>query len=322
MVQEELIVKYLAGEAEDHEKITVEQWRSLSSVNEAEFKQVEKLWLTSAALKNSEKFNVEKAWSKVSTKIATPAKGRVISIKRVWLAAASVVLLIGISGILFKYLSQEELLYTSAKTEIVKLSLSDGSDVLLKSGNIEYPKTFKGKTRHVELKSGTAFFQITKDSLKPFEIIAGETNITVLGTGFEVSTNNNFTSVKVNSGKVRFITPAGESFLTAGMTSTYSYSNKHIETIENKEVNSLSYATGKLEFRNASLQDVVRDLNTHYDSYKIQLSGNIAECRMTATFDKNSLQDVLEVIRLTMHVEILTDDKNKVISIVGKGCLP
>lgn len=322
MVQEELIVKYLAGEAEDHEKITVEKWRSLSPENETQFKQVEKLWFTSAALKNSETFNVDKAWSKVSSKIATPTKGRVISIKRVWLAAASVVLLIGISAILFRSLTQEELLYTSTNKELIKLSLSDGSDVLLKSGNIEYPKTFKGKTRRVALKSGTAFFQIAKDSLKPFEISAGETSIIVLGTGFEVNTNNNFTSVKVNSGKVRFSTPAGESFLTAGMSSTYSYSNKHIETIENKEVNSLSYATGKLEFRNASLQDVVRDLNIYYDTYKIQLSGNIAECRMTATFDKNSLHDVLEVIRLTMFVEIHTDEKNKVISIVGKGCLP
>ncbi len=322
MVDEELIVKYLAAEAEDHEMAMVEAWRKLSPENEARFRQLEKLWISSLAIDKKRIFDTDKAWKKVESKIASGQNGRVINIRRTWLAAASLALIIGISALVFNISNKETLMSLSSNGIEQKLKLSDGSNVILSEGNLVYPEAFKGNRRKLELLKGRAYFDVKRDSLKPFEIKAGSTSITVLGTGFEISNSDEFVTVKVHSGKVRFSTPSGERVLTAGMSSTYSLSGKSIETVEDKNDNSLSYATGSLVFRNTSLKKVAEDLNRYYKGNRIIVSEEMAACRITASFEKEELSSVLEVIKLTLEAEIQSDKQKGEYIIEGKGCLP
>ncbi|MCC7380153.1 MAG: FecR family protein [Chitinophagaceae bacterium] len=68
-----------------------------------------------------------------------------------------------------------------------KIILPDGSLVWLNGGSrIAYDKTFnKGNTREVEL-TGEAYFDVTKNALKPFIIHTHQMDIKVLGTAFNV----------------------------------------------------------------------------------------------------------------------------------------
>lgn len=322
MVDEELIVKYLAAEAEDHEMAMVEAWRKLSPENEARFRQLEKLWISSLAIDKKRIFDTDKAWKKVQSKIASGQSGRVISIRRTWLAAASLALLIGISALIFYNAGKENMVNLASNGIEQKLKLSDGSNVILSEGNLVYPEAFKGKSRRLELIKGRAYFDVKRDTLKPFEIKAGSTSITVLGTGFEISNSDEFVTVKVHSGKVRFSTPSGERVLTAGMSSSYNLSSRSIETIEDKNDNSLSYATGSLVFRNTSLKKVAEDLNHYYKGNRIIVSDEMANCRITASFEKEELSSVLEVIKLTLEAEIQSDKQKGEYIIEGRGCLP
>lgn len=64
--------------------------------------------------------------------------------------------------------------------------LPDGSKVWLNAGSkLDYPKQFNGKTRDVQLQ-GEAYFEVTKDSEKPFFVHTKSFDIKVLGTGFNV----------------------------------------------------------------------------------------------------------------------------------------
>lgn len=322
MVDEELIVKYLAAEAEDHERAMVEAWRKLSPENEARFRQLEKLWISSLAIDKKRVFDTDKAWKKVEAKIAAGQNSRVFSIRRTWLVAASLALIIGISALLFNITGKENMMNLASNGIEQKLKLSDGSHVILSEGNLKYPEAFKGKSRRLELIKGRAYFDVKRDSLKPFEIIAGTTSITVLGTGFEISNSDEFVTVKVHSGRVRFSTPSGERILLAGMSSTYNLSSRSIETIEDKNDNSLSYATGTLVFRNTSLKKVADDLNRYYKGKRIIVSEEMAGCRITASFEREELSSVLEVIKLTLEADIQSDKQKGEYIIKGKGCLP
>lgn len=88
------------------------------------------------------------------------------------------------------------------KSELI--SLSDGSIVILKPGSsLRYPAVFEAGRRDVEL-TGEAFFEISKDTLKPFYVFANESVTRVLGTSFNIRAfeNESQITVKVQTGKV------------------------------------------------------------------------------------------------------------------------
>lgn len=82
--------------------------------------------------------------------------------------------------------------------------LADGSKILLEPySSLKYPERFIDKRRDVFL-NGEAFFDVEKDSLKPFMIYTKETITKVLGTKFAIKAfdGENDEEVIVKSGKV------------------------------------------------------------------------------------------------------------------------
>ena len=66
------------------------------------------------------------------------------------------------------------------------LVLPDGTKVWLNSDSrLRYPDTFGKRNRTVQL-TGEAYFEVAKDKRRPFLVEAGEVNIRVLGTTFNI----------------------------------------------------------------------------------------------------------------------------------------
>lgn len=75
---------------------------------------------------------------------------------------------------------------STPKGKKTRLNLPDGSTVWLNaSSTLEYENTFSGPTRNVRL-SGEAYFEIAKDSNRPFFVHTNAFKLRVLGTGFNV----------------------------------------------------------------------------------------------------------------------------------------
>lgn len=83
------------------------------------------------------------------------------------------------------------------------MTLQDGSKVILNSGSsIRYVKNFEADQRILFLE-GEAYFEVAKDSLRPFSVITGNTKTTALGTAFNISAyNDEDTNVSLVEGKV------------------------------------------------------------------------------------------------------------------------
>lgn len=83
------------------------------------------------------------------------------------------------------------------------ITLPDGSSVVLHAGSrLEYPTVFAGKTREVRL-SGEAYFDVYHNPGKPFIIHTGSVKTTVLGTAFNIKSNEKKVVVSVTRGKVK-----------------------------------------------------------------------------------------------------------------------
>lgn len=129
-----------------------------------------------------------------------------------WQYAASVsVLIISMFGFLhfFSYQNNSErdlswIKVQNNTSEIKTYTLSDNSKIKLEPySTLKYPKEFDKKKRIIFL-TGEAFFEVAKDSLRPFMVYAHETITKVLGTSFRISAYEGQKTIKVDvtSGKV------------------------------------------------------------------------------------------------------------------------
>lgn len=147
-----------------------------------------------------------------------------------------------------------------------KLTLSDGTVVHLNSETVlSYPVRFAGDTREVEL-HGEAYFEVAKDSTRPFIVYVGDNAIEVLGTHFnvvsykkdEVYTTLAEGMVKVShNGQSVILNPDEQAIIEPKMSG-----------IKVREVDAslyVSWINGRYEFRDTELENIAAQLSRWYD---------------------------------------------------------
>jgi len=250
-----------------------------------------------------------KAWDILQSKIHSHERGkrRIFSFehKPLLKIAASILFLLSISWISMTIYNQSQIeqIQTQAfqSTEI----LPDGTTVYLNAySKIEFPKQFSSNSREVKL-SGEAFFEVSKDANRPFIITAENTKIEVLGTSFNVLSNDesNKVEVLVESGivSVSTINNPEKMILTKGQ---YGFSNnKLLSRDEVRDLNYLSWKTKLIYFNEAPLSNVINILNKTYASNIIIDNKVSSTFKLNAKFEKTSIDTVLKSICLAFDLE-------------------
>ena len=182
------------------------------------------------------------------------------------------------------------------------------STLVSMAGNstLRYDVKKYGKERRVVEMTGKAFFQVKRNEARPFSVHTAMTEVTVLGTSFQVSEQPDMTEVDVVTGKVRFA--AGKEpepvILTAGMSASYSNEKKEIDILKEENLNNLSWKTKQLRFNDTPLEKVIRDLNEYY---QVEIINKVdsPDSRLTATFNDLPLDEVLMVINQTLDIRLV-----------------
>ena len=210
-----------------------------------------------------------------------------------------------------------------AENQVKEINLPEGSRVALNlDSRISYSRGFKSDTRQVELE-GEAFFEVARDTTRPFIIRAGELNIEVLGTSFNVKAYevDETVEVTVESGKVAVYRVGDKSnmvILVRGEKAVFRKELAELESMKNEDINFKSWKTRKIIFEDTPMSEVVRMINEIYQS-DLRLSGsNLDDCPVTTIFDNQSLETVLNVLSSTLDLEISRDGDRIIIS--GRGC--
>ncbi|HEV8269779.1 MAG TPA: FecR family protein, partial [Chitinophagaceae bacterium] len=193
-------MKHLLGEASPGEEKAVMEWMNENATNKEYYNQLKKIWDNSKALATESTLHVDKAWERFQKRVAdkneTP---KIISRGRFsWMRMAASIILIAGLGIaayfIFNNNAPKEMVAQTGQNVLVD-TLSDGSVITLnKKSTITYPSKFKGNTRTIALE-GEAFFNVAPDKKKPFIISVNDVQVIVVGTSFNIKSENGNTEV-------------------------------------------------------------------------------------------------------------------------------
>ncbi|MAX23875.1 MAG: hypothetical protein CMJ19_05155 [Phycisphaeraceae bacterium] len=155
----------------------------------------------------------------------------------------------------------------SPQGQKLTVSLPDGSKVKLNSGSrLRSPEVFQSERRvYIE---GEAFFEVTKSEM-PFIVEAGDVEVSVLGTSFNVNTSStNEISVAVATGKV-LVSAKTSDFqihrdLVPGEMVLYKEGKPLLELSNYDSEEILGWKDNLLVFKEDTFSDVLKDLNDWY----------------------------------------------------------
>jgi len=311
-------VKHLLGEASPEEEQAVIEWMKESETHQEYYNQFKKIWDQSKALASGSRVDVNKAWERFQNRIAVhdePAK--VIKPRFSWLrVAASIILIAGLGVTLFMLVNKntvpKEMVAQTGQNVLID-TLSDGSVITLnKRSTVTYPSKFKGSTRAIALK-GEAFFNVAPDKKKPFIISVNDVQVTVVGTSFNIKSENGNTEVVVETGIVR-VTRAGKTVeLNAGekivMDANDSIASK--EAVSDKLYN--YYRSKEFVCDETPLWKLVQVLNEAYDANIIIGRKELNDKKITTIFYNESLEKILEIIHLTFEITVVKKEDGQII---------
>lgn len=318
-ITSEQLAACVANEADAALRAAVEQWAAADPANANELEAMQHAWQWSADAVLLPEVDVEAAWQKVQARIEEGTSGgRVVRMRTMrrfapWLAAAAMVVgLFFAARVLFVSGTQN----WSATAQVLHMVLKDSSRVVLLPHS-EMTASI-GDQRSITLK-GQAYFEVARDTTKPFTVKAGEVLVTVLGTGFEVSAYDTSASieVKVRHGHVRVQANDAGFDLLAGDAASYDRAMHRLTRMALPS--SVVWGDRILQFQEAPMAEVVQRLQTMY-GVRIEL-GNpaIGACRLTADFDNESIDSILSVIGDTFRITV-TKDRPKHYILDGDGC--
>lgn len=203
--------------------------------------------------------------------------------------------------------------YISANdTGGTSVTFPDGSAVSMKPQSyISYhvPPSAEGE-RSIQF-SGTGHFCIARIPENPFTISSDMLDVTVLGTEFYLSAENDGKNARLylQEGLVRFQSKlSGESVeLHPGSLASLDYESGRISVSTDSslvDVFSKSDAVC-LNYENTSLGSVVESLNTRYAPFHITLgSAELGKMEFTGTLPANNLMEALSVLEYTANLRI------------------
>lgn len=143
--------------------------------------------------------------------------------------------------------------------------------------------------------TGKIYFEVHHDPEKSFRITGDMGQVEVLGTKFEIAETLDAATVFVTNGKVIFSSKNSHNgiILTQGMRATLGKGSDKPRIMANGNINHLAWATHKFYFHNASMRQVLDDLELYYG---VKLSANDYNKRLTADFNTDNIDYIIDLI--------------------------
>ena len=303
-----LIIAQLEQNITPGEKQQLTEWLSNDQHRQA-YDEISALWKKTQERAKNYAPQPALYWEQLAQKLELPSTRKKhkahLSIKSLYkiAACAAILLFSALSYYLgFDWYTPKEMpeqCYTnlSGKSQI---TLPDGTLVWLHADTkLSYKTDFQKKSRTVTLE-GEAYFEVSKDKDKRFIVHAGELDIAVYGTKFNVFSRTDSNNIDINllegSVAVKAATGKKELFLQPGEAAVYNKQSRKI-SIAKDEVNmNAAWAMPKVYFHNRSLEQICEVLSKRFD-VEIELAPELKEKYVyTFTLHDENISEILELI--------------------------
>ena len=153
--------------------------------------------------------------------------------------------------------------------------------------------------------TGEAYFEVARDSRRPFYVNIGDARVRVLGTAFNVSAyrDERTTEVALLNGKVSFDATDGKHVLSPGEIAALDKAQGVTEVREGDVASIIAWKEGRFYFEDMRMEDLALKLSRWYgvdfafdseDARELRFSGGMVKYR--------PLNYVLEMISKTTRV--------------------
>jgi transmembrane sensor len=301
------LVRLQSPDLEDDDAVAFDGWLSAHPANLQAYDDVlaVTLELQDAAPAIGKAFEDGHVHRRVSRRSPAPARGWLIA-GGLAAAAAVAVAVMPFAGLQTAGSAPET--YDTAKGEHRTIKLADGSTIELNAGS-SLSVALAPRERHVTLTEGEAVFDVAPDKTRPFLIAAGDRNVRVVGTRFDVRRRAGELTVSVERGLVE-VNPA-EGASGHGFRLRPGQRLDHVEGAAEVQLSAVDPAqvggwrTGRLIYRDRPLSEVVADLNQQFAKPIAIEDASLAQTRVSGVLVVDDQAAVIRRLALLAPIKAL-----------------
>ncbi|MFV0553255.1 MAG: FecR family protein [Mangrovibacterium sp.] len=203
------------------------------------------------------------------------------------------------------------------------LVLSDGSRVQMNSlSRLTYPVAFLGNKREVHLE-GEAYFEVAKDSARPFIVYVNGMAVEVLGTSFNIKAYADEQEIATTlvEGKVKLkLGDSPEQFiLKPNQQAVFTPENQQVNIQEVDVKQYVGWRLGIYYFTNEKLEDILKTLVRWYDFDYEFADEQLREIRFEGGLNKyENMYPILDIMKSTGKLDFEMEGKMVKISKASK----
>lgn len=221
--------------------------------------------------------------------------------------------------------------FVTGTGEHMEVALTDGSRVSL-GARSRLTVDFTGSERGLRLDSGEAYFEVSRDPRRPFNVHALHGVITAVGTAFNVRALENRVTVAVTEGTVSVhasetggsvqgssAAPLNDAQLSSGEQLTFttrvaSHSISKVERTRFDSAQATSWRDGWLMYRDEPLRYVIADVARYTDKH-VAVSGSVdPRLRFTGAVHRDSVVEWLEALPEVFPVSIHAEGQEVIVA--------
>ncbi|MFT3792975.1 MAG: FecR domain-containing protein [Rudaea sp.] len=285
-------------------------WIAGDPARRREFEAIDEFWDDLKAIERSpEVLREHRAIARRRAQQAGAASARTRNRKRLWAAAAAVLLAVGAA---FWMQHRAAGVYATGIGEQLTVPLADGSVVTLNTST-QIRVDFTAERRGVELVSGQANFEVAKDPARPFVVTAGDRAVRAIGTQFDVYKTAEKVTVTLIEGKVAVMPadsapPPGaatakpdEIALAAG--EQLSYGTKAPPERRTADIPRVeAWRARKLDFNDTPLAEAIAEANRYSATQIVLDAPELKDARISGRFEAGRNELFVEGLQNYFHL--------------------
>ncbi len=304
-----IIARILSGESSAEDIFHLSEWLNENEKHKEEFCRLKNYWDAEVTFNHSivPSLSAEKLQCEINMRTVRQKKKRLWRQLFSFAAAAVFLLLLAVSY--FHYTDKPASTYYTYLTDEQKstILLDDGTRVTLnENSRLTYSDNFGKEKRRVRLQ-GEAYFEVAKDSLKPFRVEMDGASITVLGTHFSVKAvkeTDEITATLVE-GSIRFDGAKQHITMLPNQQLTFKCSTNLIDIKQIDTEISTAWKDGLLKYKSVPFTQLMRELEQAYQvTIRIENKKLMNESvTVSGTFSKEqSIEQILKVIARSLPI--------------------
>lgn len=193
----------------------------------------------------------------------------------------------------------------SAPGIVTQVLLPDSSKVWLNAGSsLRYPSRFVEKERNVQL-SGEGYFEVQSDLEHPFYVsLDNGIRVKAHGTKFNISSyqEDRVMETTLETGLVDIMSASHTVQLKPNEQACYDKDEGHFTTRVVNIEEKTAWKDGRLVFRNATLEEVVKKLSRRYNIDIVLHRESQKDYKFRATFSSENITQILDYLRMAAPI--------------------